>query len=767
MQDIYQTFEFYKIKESILEFSKSELGKRHIVDLKMLDYDSLINKQADLKEMISIVFRFGVLPIYNSADVLELIKIAKKTGMLTPRDLNLIANDVVTMTEVSIFIKKIDVSFPRINSISAKFIDLTNLKNEIFRKITSSLTVDDKASEKLHEIRTSIRKLERELDSKAASLAFKYGEYLSNENATIRDGHIVLAVKTIEKSKVLGAIYDVSDSGGTTFIEPLEIITINNKITSLKVEENEEVRRILKELTNLVLLQETEIINNNNIIGELDFLSAKAQYAIKNNHVQADISDNSYLDLIEAKHPLLDQSIVVANTYHLDEVKRIIVISGPNAGGKTVSLKTVGLLVLMHQSGLAIPVQKAKIGYFKNIYIDIGDNQSISDNLSTFSAHMSNVAAITNICKGKDLVILDELGTGTDPKEGEALALAVTESIISSHSFALISSHFSGLKELALSSPNIENCSMLFDESKLAPTYIFKMGVPGRSYGLEVAGRYGVKESILSKAKEYISNNTNVMSEELISTLQRKVEEATRIEASLKKRQEELEKEAKRLQADQHNFEIKRRNLLSSVENEKEAMLEEARNQVDEVIKSLSSEGNKLHDVIALKKKLESLEANNELEAFNEALKINDKVSIPSLEIYGSIKRINGQKAIVVSDKGLSLEIDINKLHKIASYESHSINKTSKPVEINFKNVPVELNIIGYHVDEGRDALITYLDNCRMKHMSKVRIIHGFGSGALRKMVHEYLTKQHDLTFRLGDAFEGGSGATVVTFNDR
>ncbi|MBE6133185.1 MAG: hypothetical protein E7178_00755 [Erysipelotrichaceae bacterium] len=768
MQDIYFTFEFSKILSYISEFSKSEIGKQKVLSLRMLPSKEEVDKSLkELEEVMEIIFRFGPLPISSSVDTLKLIEIAKKTGLLSPRDLYLIGNDVITSKDLILYSKKINLNYPFLNEQISKFYDLSNLEKEIRRVVTSSLTVDDHASDKLFEIRTKIKKLENSINSKAASLAYSYGQYLSDENATIRDGHFVLPVKTAYKSKVLGAIYDVSDTGNTTFIEPLEIITLNNEITSLKIEENEEVRKILKTLTNIILLQEDEIINNNKIIGNLDFISSKAQYALLNNDIIATSKEEQYLELKNARHPLIDPQKVVANSYHADENKRLVVISGPNAGGKTVSLKTIGLIVLMNQCGLAIPASKAELGYFKNIYIDIGDNQSLSDNLSTFSAHMTQIGEITRAVRGKDLVLIDELGTGTDPREGEALAIAVSKHLINSHAICFISSHFSGLKEFALTNPVIENSSMLFDEENLSPTYRFKLGAPGRSYGMEVAERYGISNKIIEDAKNYLSINSRSETEELIASLQKKVENASKIEEQLKKDKEEFEKEYKKLQNDQKILKERRESLLMSVKEEKQEMLEQTKEELSRIIKMMSKNNLSLNEVIELKKQVEDLEEKEENEIYNEQIVVGDNVSIPSLELYGKVDRIKGSKAHFISDTGISLEVDLNRLHKVEKSEKRAVHKVSKPVELDLKSVPIELNIIGMHTEEGREALMTYLDNCRYKHMAKVRIIHGFGSGVLRKMVHSYLDKQKDLTYKLADGYEGGGGATVVIFNER
>lgn len=766
MQDIYVTFEFEKIKEKINEYAKTELGKLYISELAMLpSFDAVKDILEDLKEIDSIITRFGILPIHTSANALYLIDLAKKTGLLTPRDLHLIAEDVLTSQSLIKFFEKIDVSYPRCKEKVSTFNDLAPLEKEIHRVITNSLTIADNATPELKEIRGKIRKVEAQLQQKVASLSFAYSQYLNDENPTIRDGHLVLPVKTTEKSKVLGIVYDVSSSGATTFIEPMEIVQLNNELTALNVEEAEECRRILKQLTALVLLQEGEIIHNNKIIAELDFLSAKAQYMSEINGIIPESSDKQFLELVEARHPLIDPDKVVANTYYLDEQKRIVIISGPNAGGKTVSLKTVGLLVLMHQSGLGIPAKKAKLGYFNNIYIDIGDNQSLSDNLSTFSAHMSNIASIIKVVKGKDLVLLDELGTGTDPKEGEALALAVTKHLEKKNALAMISSHFEALKEYAFLSENIENSSMIFNEEKLQPTYKFKYAAPGHSYALDVASRYGIPLEILKEARDYLNNNRTDESQQLLFILQKKIEEITLLEEELKRKEKELDLLEKKLDNDDKILKERRDKLLSDVENEKRQIIEKAKSEVEDIIAALSKGDLKLHEVIELKAKLEELEDNADVVIYNEEIVVGDFVSIPSLNINGIVKRINSGKATVAGDNGMTLNVSTDKLHKLERKPTVTKVKKSENYDSYMKlDVGLELNIIGQRVDEARIAINKYLDDCRVKHFKTVRIIHGFGSGALRKLTHEILSKQKDLTYTLGGASDGGGGATVVTF---
>ena len=768
MQDIYQTFEFEKIKSFILEYAKTELGKKYISELEFSsDKKEAVSQLELLNEMMELVSRYSPLTIQNSVDAIRLIEIAKKTAILTPQDLNFIANDIETSIKLSKQISKIASQFPLIGELCSRFTDLTSLNKEIKRVITPSLTVSDNASKELKEIRNKIKTLEANLNSRIAGLSSSYSQYLSDINMTIREGHFVLPVKTVYKNKVLGIIYDVSDSGNTTFIEPLEIVQINNDIASKKIEENEEVRRILKALTALVLLQEKEILVNNEVIARLDFVSAKALYALANDMHIAKISDAQEIHLLEARHPLIDKTKVIANDYHLSENKRIVIISGPNAGGKTVSLKTVGLLTLMNQSGLALPVKEATLGIFEHIYIDIGDNQSLSDNLSTFSAHMSNIASILDVVKKQDLVLLDELGTGTDPKEGEVLGLGIVKYLENRHALCLVSSHYSKIKEYAFLSENIENSSMLFDEEKLQPTYRYKYLAPGKSYGIEVATRYGINKEVIEGARKQLDSATDNDFENLLSLLQKQIDENERLSRELERDKQQLQKEQKALENAQKGLKNQKEHLLEEVKREKEQILDEVHDEVDQIIKQLSSGDLKLHEVIELKKKVENLQDEEPVIIYDEEIKIGDYVSVPHLNLEGKVNRIKSNKAQLLTNDGMSVEIEINKLHKIPAPEMKKVSNKNQNYESKINtSVGLELNIIGMHRDEALEALKKYIDLCYMKRLKQVRIIHGFGSGVLRKMTHEYLSTLKGVKYRLGDINEGGGGATVVIFND-
>ena len=767
MQDIYQTFEFSKILLEISDFCKSEKGKEDVLAIHKFDSkEEVVSSLAELKEMMSIISRFSYLPITTSINMLNIIELAKKTALLTPRDLSLVREDILTGRKLAAYFAKVDSSYPIVNNLVSQITDLSSLEKEIKRVITPSLTVSDHASSELYTIRQKLKALEANLNSRVASIAFNYGAYLSDDNVTIRDGHYVLPVKTSYKNKVMGIVYDVSSTGNTTFIEPIEIVQLNNDIAATKVAENEEVRKILKGLTSLVLLQEDEVKKNNLIIARLDFDSAKAVYALNNEMHIAEMSDLQEIHLYHAGHPLIDKKKVVSNDYHLSNEARIVIISGPNAGGKTVSIKTVGLLTLMHLSGLAVNASEARIGYFNNIYIDIGDNQSLSDNLSTFSAHMKQISEIVDLVKEKDLVLLDELGTGTDPKEGEAIALAVVKYLESKKPLCLISSHFGLLKEYAFLSKNIENSSLLFDEEKLLPTYIYKYSVPGKSYGIDVAKRYGLKDSVIEESRKILKEENASDTGELLTILQKKVEENEKLARELEKERKLLLSEQKALEENKVKLKNQKENLLQEVKEEKEKIIENAKEEIDLVMDNLNNPDIKLHEVIELKKKLDNLKDEVEEINYNEPIQINDYVSLPSLNLEGRVIRIKGNKAHISSNDGFEIDVEIAKLHRIEEPKTTKIKSRDRYEDKINTSVGLELNIIGMRRDEAKDALIKYLDNCMLKHLKQVRIIHGFGNGILRKMVHEELSKMKNVKFRLGDINEGGGGATVVIFND-
>ena len=758
MKNLYDTLEFNKIQEKLNLYIKTEVGKNLVNTLEL----------SFVEEMMNLIVRFGTLPIINSSDLAIKIGFAKKGGILTPKDLNDIAEDIETSSKVISFVKKCEGNYENIKDFIKDFNILNHLSNSIKGVISPSLTIYDNASSKLKAIRTKIVSTQQELTARINSLVRTYSSILSDGNITLRNDHFVLPVKTTEKNKIQGIIHDVSNTGETTFIEPNSIVELNNKIYVLKLEEQEEIKRILLELTKEVLSYENEILTNNQMLGYLDFVQAKSLYGNDIDGYVATLEKEQQIHLIGAKHPLLNKDTCIPNSFELNKDHRIMIITGPNAGGKTVALKTVGLLILMNQCGLPLPTSKKPIlSIFNNIYLDVGDNQSIQDNLSTFSAHITNIAQIVKNIGGKDIVLIDELGTGTSPNEGEALAISVINEILFKNSFGIISSHFEGVKILAMQNDNIINASALFDEEKLLPTYKIKVGMPGKSYGVDVASRLGMPEHIIDNAKNYLANHQEQNLDNAINKLEKQFILNEKLSEELNAKLKNIE--AKEIESNKilANIDKIKEEAMLEAEEQKEELLKKARIEIDSILKELKENEIKLHTITAAKKALENLETEEiEVDSPNQEVEINDYVKIKDTNMQGKIIRKVKNNITVITQEGLSINTTTNKVIKTMAPAKKVAPRMTKGDQMIFKqSVPLELNVIGLHVDEALEKVEKYLDTCLARKIKSCRLIHGSGTGALRSAIHNYLKTLKSVdSFRLGGAGEGGVGATVVTF---
>ena len=769
MKNLYDTLEFNKIQEKLNLYIKTEVGKNLVNTLELSTDFFLLQKELSfVEEMMNLIVRFGTLPINNSSDLAIKIGFAKKGGILTPKDLNDIAEDIETSSKVISFVKKCEGNYENIKDFIKDFNILNHLSNSIKGVISPSLTIYDNASSKLKSIRTKIVSTQQELTTRINSLVRTYSSILSDGNITLRNDHFVLPVKTTEKNKIQGIIHDVSNTGETTFIEPNSIVELNNKIYVLKLEEQEEIKRILLELTKEVLSYENEILTNNQMLGYLDFVQAKSLYGNDIDGYVATLEKEQQIHLIGAKHPLLNKDTCIPNSFELNKDHRIMIITGPNAGGKTVALKTVGLLILMNQCGLPLPTSKKPIlSIFNNIYLDVGDNQSIQDNLSTFSAHITNIAQIVKNIGGKDIVLIDELGTGTSPNEGEALAISVINEILFKNSFGIISSHFEGVKILAMQNDNIINASALFDEEKLLPTYKIKVGMPGKSYGVDVASRLGMPEHIIDNAKNYLANHQEQNLDNAINKLEKQFILNEKLSEELNAKLKNIE--AKEIESNKilANIDKIKEEAMLEAEEQKEELLKKARIEIDSILKELKENEIKLHTITAAKKALENLETEEiEVDSPNQEVEINDYVKIKDTNMQGKIIRKVKNNITVITQEGLSINTTTNKVIKTMAPAKKVAPRMTKGDQMIFKqSVPLELNVIGLHVDEALEKVEKYLDTCLARKIKSCRLIHGSGTGALRSAIHNYLKTLKSVdSFRLGGAGEGGVGATVVTF---
>ena len=770
MLDIYETLEIKKVLEEISSLTRSEIAKEKILSLKMYSDYSLLKKELLLTdEMIQLIYRYSRLNIVSSFSLIKDVELAKRFGVLTPLDFSHILNDIKTSNALVSFFMKINVKeFNNLYEIYSSLEDLSSLEEEINRVILPDLSISNKASETLFSIRNNINKIEKEIRETSYKLIDKYSDYLSEKNLTFRNDHFVLPVKTSLKNKLSGIIHDVSDSGMTTFIEPTELVELSNELYSYKALEREEIRRILKELTEKVALKGDEILKNNEIIARLDYLDAKASYAIKKKGYIASLEEEGIIELKNARHPLIEESRVISNDFFLNKDERIIVISGPNAGGKTVALKTLGINIMLNQMGMAtLTSEKARLSFFPRIYADIGDNQSLSDNLSTFAAHISNLSTITHFAKRNDLILLDELGTGTSPKEGEAIALAITDYLVSLKAFALISSHYEKMKEYAFRKEAVRNAMMVFDEKRLEPTYKLKIGYPGRSYGLVMAKRYRLKESVIDRASFYLNKDKDRSINDVIDKLNKLVRDNEIMNESLKKERKDLEIKEKEYKYNAKVLQKKKDDLVNEANSIKEEMLKKAEEEITNILRIKSNPNVSQKELIKARDSLRKLnEEEIEDNSFIEDIKLNDYVELKDLALIGKVISIKGNKISVITLDGMRVNTTLDKL----SLTEEPIVRNHKSVNADElikdkMNVKMELNIIGEHVDDGIRLVSKYLDDARLKHFSSVRIIHGMGSGALRKAVWEYLAKCDFIKeYHYGGTFDGGSGATIVIF---
>lgn len=767
MQQCKEKLQFREVLQLLANKCQTERGKDLALNLDIIPEIALKEEKKRLVEMDKLISSVDAPSISNSPDLRTILERCLKGAILSPLDLERVATDISIGASLVHHIKKandVPLLLEKINVI----VDLQSLEKQIHHIIAPDLSIPDSASPTLRSVRGSIKRIKEGMVGRVNKILNANKEFLSETNLTLRNGHYVLPVAISWKNKVKGIIQDVSASGATAFIEPEEIVELNNRLTELDHEEREEIARLLRVLSEEVAKNSNDLEKENSTIAYFDLLSAKVRYGLFLKGHVAESGDGREISLIGARHPLLDSNKVVANSFFQKDETRGLLISGPNAGGKTVALKTLGILALMNQCGLMIPAEEGAIlPFFKNIYVDIGDSQSLSDNLSTFSAHMKNISEILLSVGGKDLCLLDEVGTGTSPKEGEAIAYAVISSLLLKHCFFLVSSHFEGLKAFALSTSGLNNASMIFDEANLAPTYRLQIGLPGESYGLVVAKRYGLPPLVIQKAESYLKQEEDFSVSNAIKKLSEATFQSEKIRADLESKLASTEKKERELASKEASLRHKEIRLNDEVEEEKKLRLKKSEEKIKEIMASLSKPDLKLHEAIKAKKSLEDLSSKNEEEHFSETLKIGDYVDIPSVFGSGKIVRIVGQKAEVASRDGFTYKVGLNKLYRVDEppAEEKSLKPYLKIDDIGkAKGVGLEINLIGQHVDEATEALSKYLDQCRIKGFKRVRIIHGLGSGALRNMVADYTHCHQEFIEsieRAGES-EGGLGATIV-----
>ena len=782
---IFHVLEFNKVKEQLQKKVASSLGREKVANLiPSTQYEEVVKWQEATDEATTVLRLRGNVPLGGIFDVRPSVKRAEIGGTLSSNELLDVASTIYAARQVKQFIEQVvedeDLQLTIITEHIEKLMPLPEVEQTIKMSIDENGTVLDGASDQLRGIRQKLRSTESRIREKLESLirSSSAQKMLSDAIVTIRNERFVIPVKQEYRSAYGGIVHDQSSSGATLFIEPQAIVTLNNELQEAKVKEKQEIERILIALTVQVAEVANELRQNVYLLGELDFMFAKGRYSHELKASKPKMNDRGYIKLVKAKHPLIAQEDVVANDIELGDQYTSIVITGPNTGGKTVTLKTLGLFTLMAQAGLQIPaLDGSEMAVFKHVFADIGDEQSIEQSLSTFSSHMVNIVDILQKVDHESLVLFDELGAGTDPQEGAALAISILDQVYERGARVVATTHYPELKAYGYNREGVVNASVEFDIETLSPTYKLLIGVPGRSNAFEISKRLGLSAEVIERAKGYIGSETNKV-ENMIASL----EDSRRQSEHELEEAEELRKEAqklhKELQSQIIEFNEKRDKLYEKAEEKAQATVKAASEEAEKIISDLRKMSQKNH---ALVKEHELIEARKRLEDAVPTLeKSKKKPAVPkkqerTLQAGDEVKVLSwGQKGTLVervSNNEWQVQMGIMKM-KVKEKDLEYIS-SPKPVEtkplatVKGKDyhVNLELDLRGERYENALIRVEKYIDDALLANYPRVSIIHGKGTGALRKGVQEYLKNHRSVkNIRFGEASEGGSGVTVVEF---
>ncbi len=771
----YTVLEFDKLREEISNYSAIEENHYKILGLEPFKDFSSLNRELDILRDFTDFLKFdGGL---ETAGMKDICKMTKKSQLIgTYLDIEDLWDINHNLRLFRVFKNRLE-DLNKYKDLRDKFNDvpiLRGIEDIINKTIDNNKEIKDDASLDLRDIRIHKKTLAMNIKRKFDELFNEpqFSKVFQEKIITERDGRSVVPVKADFKGQIKGIEHDRSSSGQTVFIEPLSIVALNNKNRELEIREKEEIRKILLRITDYIRNSKDDIDKVGEAVITLDILNARAMYGIEKKCVVPNINNREVLTLVEARHPFIPVSSVVPLTFEIGKDYNTLLITGPNTGGKTVALKTAGLLTLMALSGIPIPAHEhSSIGFFTGVYADIGDEQSIEQSLSSFSAHLKNVQEILENVTKASLVLLDELGSGTDPAEGSAFAMAVIDYLKDKKCKSIITTHYSEVKAHGYNEEGIETASMEFNVETLSPTYRLLIGIPGESNALTIARRLGVSEEVINKAKSYISDD-NKKIEKMISNIKDKADEL-----DIMKRQVEFLKEA--AQRDKEAFEEK----LRVLEKEKNDILKEAYEKADRMMKEMQSkaaalvekiqkEDNKKEDIKNVQKSLNMLRSalqDDKTKTVTEKpkvarkvdFKVGERVFVNSLNQFANILKINLSKETVQVQAGiLKLEVSLDDVKVVEEkkqkvYNSFSHKKTT---------VRSEIDLRGKMVEEAVYELETYLDRAVMNSYNEVYVIHGKGTGALREGILNYLKKcPYVKEYRIGGHGEGGLGCTVVT----
>lgn len=777
-----KSLEFDKILKIVSGYAVLDSSKAVIENLKPTsDKREVTYLLKSTEEAFNLLYKYSLERVPYCVSVINAVSRAEKGATLNMRELLDIAALLSASRTVKSSIESVsDESVENIKTLASGLFEYRILEKEITSKIVSEDTMADSASERLASIRKRIRDLNVKIRDKLNSYIRGSNKFMQDNVVTMRMNRYVIPVKAEYKGMVKGFVHDQSATGSTVFIEPEQVIEYNNDLKTAYIEESEEVYRILRELSGKVAGISNAIKYNEEILSDIDVFYAKATYAFETKATRPIVNFSGIISIKKARHPLINPEKVIPVTVTLGKEYKYLLVTGPNTGGKTVTLKLTGLMCLFAMCGLYIPCEEeSEVSVFENIFCDVGDEQSIEQSLSTFSSHMVNIIDFCNNLTSASLVLLDELGAGTDPEEGSALALAVIEKLLKSGSCGIVTTHYSRLKEYAMTEPLIENASMDFDIKTLRPVYKLNIGIPGNSNAIEISKRLGLSEDLAKRATELLSKD-KVSLDNVLKKAEESRQEAEKLSEELKVLKEEKEKELEGVKKELSSVKAEKDKITASARQEVKKIVSERLieaeaivSELNDIYKTCELENGELIRARTLKNKLADSKYLNEdipLSKYELApvdvkkLSVGDEVYVKSFNNTGTINGIKEKKGEVEVLFGnikstVKLSDCFNAKKRAVQSEKP---KVSRAVE---RSSPkAEINIIGKTVAEGVEEVEKFIDQAIVSNIPEIRIIHGMGTGKLKKGVWDYLkTNKNVSEYRLGRYGEGESGVTVVT----
>jgi DNA mismatch repair protein MutS2 len=786
MDEIYlNKLEFNKIRDIIFNKCFSSEGKNIAKNLlPFSDKDKVFTELSETTEAVTLIIKNSdiSISIYNDSmennDIAIYIKTLESNGYLSAKALLSVGSILKVAQELKEYFFRDYINaedFPHLNTYFSELYSNPNIIKKIFSSILDEETIADNASANLNNIRKKRQKLEQDIKDKLNSFihSSSFSKYIQESIVTIRNDRFVIPIKSEYRSQIKGFVHDVSSSGSTIFIEPISIFEMNNTVNDLKLEENIEIEKILRNLSSLLYPFTEELRKDIKLIGKLDFIFAKARYSIELNATCPIISDKKCINLINARHPLIDKNCVIPISLELGNSYDILVITGPNTGGKTVTIKTVGLLCVMALCGLHIPADEgSSVFVFDQIFTDIGDDQSIIESLSTFSSHISNIIKILKFSTKNSLVLLDELGSGTDPLEGANLAISILEKFEKIGVLAISTTHYQELKKYALVKENFMNASVEFDIENLKPTYNLLIGIPGKSNAFAISKKLGLDTSIIDRASSLIDDD-EIHIEDLLKEINDSKSQIEKEKVQYAKLLKEAEELCNLLQSENENLKHQEEAILNKAKDDARQILLDAKDTANEIINKLStssnSEANKLRNSLnsSIKNLSITKKINNNLATKNalskEEIKPNTKVFINSLSQEGIIiSNVSKSDEVRVQIGNIKMNVKISDLERSKEKPTQQ-SVVSTSISSKSKSVSSEINVIGLTVEEAIFVIDKYLDDCILAKLETARIIHGKGTGALKNGIWKFLkTRKGIKSFRIGTFGEGEMGATIV-----